>query len=526
MKWNEAPGTPTLAVAAPTRPRRPPARAVGGRALAVALAMAAVGAAGAAPREEGVAPSLPIGRVTHASRASADERDGDAARVPDAAAPVPERGATTVVGRGGGGALTIDVTFDDSITGDPDAAAIEAMIADAVAVHESLFDDPVSVSIRFRYATTYADGTTPLPPGMIAVSESCIYRQAWNAYLGALTADATTANDAVATASLPAAQLSTRVDPTSATGRAVGLATAPVMFADGSVGPGGPYDGIVTIDARQPLSFTRPPAHDTYDAQRSVEHEIDEVLGLGSDITVEGDLRPEALFGWSAPGVRNLTSTGSRYFSIDGGATEIVGFNQDPGGDSADWLSGPCPQTTPYVQNAFSCKEQVSDVTPTSPEAIALDVIGWDLIAVTTTTTPATSTTTTTLPLCPPSQVECCPVGQPGCGACGIDCGNGGCCPTSLPVCDNADLLCLAEAPSGPDCAPDQAPCTDAALGFADVACCAVPTTRRQCAAACSEILGACKASCATTRQPNKCRRRCQKAIVGRCRQSRPHACG
>jgi hypothetical protein len=115
---------------------------------------------------------------------------------------------------------------------------------------------------------------------------------------------------------------------------------------------------------------------------------MDEVLGLGSAIGAFGDLRAQDLFSWSATGVRNLTSSGTRYFSIDGGTTNLVGFNQNPSGDFGDWLSGSCPQTTPYVQNAFSCDNQVSDVTSTSPEGINLDVVGYDLIAGALTPTP------------------------------------------------------------------------------------------------------------------------------------------
>src|SRR5262245_16834947 len=91
---------------------------------------------------------------------------------------------------------------------------------------------------------------------------------------------------------------------------------------------------------------------------RLTEHEVDEVLGFGSSINLHDELRPQDLFSWSAAGVRNLTPSGSRYFSIDGGNTNIVGFNQEPDGDFGDWLSGPCPQGTPYVQNAFSCDSQ------------------------------------------------------------------------------------------------------------------------------------------------------------------------
>jgi len=52
--------------------------------------------------------------------------------------------------------LIIHATFDSSITGNPNAAAIEAMINRAIAICESLFSDPMTVEIRFRYATTSA----------------------------------------------------------------------------------------------------------------------------------------------------------------------------------------------------------------------------------------------------------------------------------------------------------------------------------------------------------------------------------
>jgi hypothetical protein len=135
----------------------------------------------------------------------------------------------------------------------------------------------------------------------------------------------------------------------SANGRAVGLNTPPAMFADGTVGTGGPYDGIVTLNSASPYQFTRPPSASNFDAQRLVEHEIDEVIGLGSFINHATNLRPQDLFSWSGAGVRNTTSSGSRYFSIDGGSNDIVGFSQD------------------------------ADISASSPEGINLDVIGYNL---------------------------------------------------------------------------------------------------------------------------------------------------
>ena len=418
--------------------------------------------------------------------------------------------------------LIINPTFDSSIINDPNSAAIQAMINRAIAIYESLFSDPITIQILFGYSTTAPDGT-PLPEGAVSQSFSAVYTVPWNNFVTALRADARTSNDSIANASLPGSALSTNIAPSGANGRAVGLNTPPAMFPDGTVGQGGPYDGIVTLNSAIPFSFTRPLISGSWDAQRSVEHEIDEVIGLGShvratvcassyeaessDNTLAGsagiqscptcsggaevvyvgnnsgtlqfnnvtvnathsyvvtfwylngdaqryallsvngsqgmpisfpstgsfqtvgslqttitlnagsnntlefynpitgnwapdfdrigvscalrpptDLRPQDLFSWSSPGVRNLTTDGSRYFSINSGSTNIVGFNQTPPGDFGDWLSEACPQAHPYVQNAFACADQYSDISARSPEGINLDVIGFDLVNASTPT--------------------------------------------------------------------------------------------------------------------------------------------
>jgi hypothetical protein len=64
---------------------------------------------------------------------------------------------------------------------------------------------------------------------------------------------------------------------------------------------------------------------------------------------------PDDLFSWSSPGHRNTATSGTRYFSIDGGVTNIINFNQDPNGEFGVWLSAACRQAHPYVENAFKC---------------------------------------------------------------------------------------------------------------------------------------------------------------------------
>ena len=102
------------------------------------------------------------------------------------------------------------------------------------------------------------------------------------------------------------------------------------MFANGTVGQGGPYDGIVTLNSSMPFQFSRP-QREQLRCSTLTEHEIDEVIGLGSRLgDNSSDLRPQDLFSWSSAGHRNITSSGTRYFSINGGVTNIVNFNQDP----------------------------------------------------------------------------------------------------------------------------------------------------------------------------------------------------
>jgi outer membrane protein assembly factor BamB len=287
--------------------------------------------------------------------------------------------------------LIIHATFDSSITSNPNAAAIQAMINRAIAIYESLFSDPITIQILFRYSTTSPNGS-PFPSGVLSESDFVGYKIPWTTYIHALVADAITGNDTTANTSLPTTALSAYIVPSSANGRAVKLNTPPAMSSTGAIGNGYPFDGIVTLNSAVPFQFGRPTSSSNYDAQRATEHEMDEVLGLGSRLgTSDSNLRPQDLFSWSSAGVRNLTSSGTRYFSINRGSTSIVSFNQTAPGDFGDWLSSACPQAHPYVQNAFSCRGQYSDVTLTSPEGINLDVIGYDLAHAIVTTTPATS---------------------------------------------------------------------------------------------------------------------------------------
>jgi hypothetical protein len=95
--------------------------------------------------------------------------------------------AVKTVTTAGGTGLVINPDYDSSIT-----PAIQDMIQRAISIYESLFNDPITppVSILFRYATTRADGCTPLPDTTLALSQSVSYGKPWNDFVSALGADA------------------------------------------------------------------------------------------------------------------------------------------------------------------------------------------------------------------------------------------------------------------------------------------------------------------------------------------------
>ena len=276
--------------------------------------------------------------------------------------------------------LVINPTFDASITTNPRSSAIQATIISTIEAYQSLFSDPITVSILYRFSNTQPDGG---PMGAaIALSFATVYPIPWNTYIASLKADAKTANDGSAIATLPVSPLSANIASRSAGGRAIGLDTPPALFANGTVGPGGPYDGIVTINSSAPVQFARPVAASNFDARTGIEHETDEILGLGSHLGTPHpeNFCPQDLFSWSSFNVRNTASFGLRYFSIDRGSHNIVNFSQVANLDFGDWQAEQCPQVHSLVQNAFGCPGQSPEIAATSPEGITLDVIGYDLI--------------------------------------------------------------------------------------------------------------------------------------------------
>ena len=134
-----------------------------------------------------------------------------------------------------------------------------------------------------------------------------------------------------------------------------------------------------------------------YSLLATVEHEIDEVLGLGSDaggIGFFADPAPEDLFRYAADGTRSYAGNGNclggngpaAYFSLDGN-THLAQFNNcNNGGDHGDWASNPLPGGVgAKVQDAFATPGSNPSLNINSPEVAALDAIGYTLVSQTQT---------------------------------------------------------------------------------------------------------------------------------------------
>jgi hypothetical protein len=320
--------------------------------------------------------------------------------------------------------LIINPTFDSSITSDPNAASIEAVINTAVQTYENLFSNLITVSILFQEG------------GGLGQSDGIIFDVSYNSFYNGLVAN--NANPA-AIAALnanggnpntnggvnPVGGLSDIVIKT-ANARALGINLPPACVVTptgagsggGNVpntcgaGPGPTVDGIVSLNTAitTPPHTQTSPDPDYFDLLSTTEHEIDEVLGLGSALencdsssplqscqpgatlnagndTPFGGGAPEDLFRWSAAtgGTRTLSTScatpTSAYFAYGPSTGAIAQFNNAcNGGDFGDWQSSPLPSgTNPQVQDAFGGPGDAPALG--ASEIDALTAIGYTLSA-------------------------------------------------------------------------------------------------------------------------------------------------
>lgn len=283
--------------------------------------------------------------------------------------------------------LTITPTFDSSITGLSNAAQIESSINSAISAIETdiTSNSKLNIKIDFKQSTT-------------GLGSSLIQKEdiSYSSYLSLLNSNSSKSSiQTTALASLPTGS-STGVN-----NNATQVMLTPAnLLAIGNPNPpggasvkvlellGGGFDGTVSLNLGLINSSN-------YDLQALALHEIDEVLGAGgsgSTLDSKGatDIGALDLFRYSAPGVRDYSESVSAvsYFSIDGGVTKLVNFNQQvtfdstnvPSADYGDWGNASNTKsgnTPPQVQDAYGAPG--ATISLGINELTALNVVGWNL---------------------------------------------------------------------------------------------------------------------------------------------------
>lgn len=272
--------------------------------------------------------------------------------------------------------------FLSSITTSPDAVQIEDVIDSTIGVFRNLYDNNLTITVNF--------GFTPGAPGDLLSTNQDYYDVPYTTYVNALKADSVAhpGNIVLATA---IANLSKGNDANGANDMALSGAQVAML----GLGPASDSDATVTINSNQSFSFSRAVSNSRYDLIGGLEHELNEVLGGGGGGSTLNSIASSCatrrsgffcnklgsldLYRYSAPGLPSFStsSSASAYFSVNGGQTKIVAFNQDSSGDFGDFA----PAGTgagQLIQNAFNSTGQDEVYTNLSPEYMMMESIGYD----------------------------------------------------------------------------------------------------------------------------------------------------
>ncbi len=278
-------------------------------------------------------------------------------------------GATTVFGASSAFAnVVITPTFDATINADPNAVQIKATINQAIAFYNTNFTDNINVDIKFQLG------------GGLGSSSTWYQFMSYSQIRTALGTDATSTDDATAMSFLASGAVNpvtggANMALTNANARALGFTVA------GGNGGSDPFDSTITLNASicNLVHGTNTNAS-FYDLYAVASHEIDEALGSSSnagDVFGGGRTNVTDLFRYNGAGVRSwdTSSTHAAFFSIDGGTTNIVEYNQlsHSPGDWGDWIHH---NGTPQVQDFSGTPGVTVNMGPS--ETRLLDVIGYN----------------------------------------------------------------------------------------------------------------------------------------------------
>ncbi len=260
--------------------------------------------------------------------------------------------------------LIINPIYSSSITSNARATDIMSTINAAIAVYQTTYSNPITVTIQFDNvnsglgASSTFTGTFP-----------------YTDFRTALIAKATTADDMTALGQVPN-QTNNPVNNDPNMTIATALARALGLTGGQENPPAGQPDSTISLNIGLMNILDTDNNSQKYSLTATVEHEIDEALGMGSqlDSGTTGGIYPEDLFRFDGSGSRSFTTSKSAtsFFSING-TTKLAQFNQDSSGDFGDWFSVNGGQV-PQVQDAFGTP---GDHEVLGVELTVLDVIGY-----------------------------------------------------------------------------------------------------------------------------------------------------
>lgn len=285
-------------------------------------------------------------------------------------------------------ALTITPYFDSTIIGASNQSSVQTAINDAIGTIDGLYSNGGTIGIVFTQANGNFLGQSSTTDNFIS----------YNTYKTALTA-ASVREPANTTLASAIAHLSSGNDANGA--KNVAVTTAELKLGLGFSNQSGFFStngsyissggqsayGVITLTDNPgfSLNYGTSAAAGAYSMIDVAEHEINEILGGGGQGSMlnavasgtspfNGLVGALDMFRYSSPGVASFTTSSSAtsYFSVDGGVTSIIGWNQSSGGDFADFI------TNTNIQSAFSSSGILATYNSSSPEFAMMEVLGYN----------------------------------------------------------------------------------------------------------------------------------------------------